>query len=85
MLIIHIIIALTSILYTGFVFLNPSKYKFYISYGFVAATLATGTYLVIMMPSHLVSACFTGIVYLSFVTAGLVAAHKKLAASEVKN
>jgi hypothetical protein len=85
MLIPHIIIALSSILYTGYVFVKPSKNKFYVSYSLIAATLATGTYLVIMMPAHLVSACFTGIAYLAFVTAGIVAAHKRYVASEVKN
>jgi hypothetical protein len=83
MLLIHIIIALSSIGYTGLVFLKPSNNKFYIAYSFVAATLATGTYLVIASPAHMVSACITGIIYLAFVTAGLVSAHKKLASQEV--
>lgn len=79
MLILHILIALSSIVFTGFTFINPSKTKFKTSYTLVAVTLATGTYLVILAPSHMVSACFTGIVYLAFVTAGLVSAHKKFA------
>lgn len=82
-LIFHIIIALSSIVFTGFVFLKPSKKKLYMSYGWVGATIATGSYLVIMTPSHLASACLTGLVYLGFVLSGIVAAHVKLAKEEV--
>jgi len=82
---LHIIIALTSIFYTGYTFVNPSNKKFTISYVLVASTLVSGTYLVIMNASHLVSACMTGIVYLAFVTAGLVAAHRRMAKAERGN
>ncbi len=84
LVIIHVLIAISSIAYTGYTFLFPTKTKFKISYAFVAATLTTGTYLVMMKPAHMVSACMTGIVYLAFVTVGLVAAHQRLVASESK-
>ena len=82
-LILHILIAMSSIGYTGYVLFRPSKNKFYAAYALVGATLVTGTYLVILKSAHLVSACMTGIVYLGFTTAGLVIAHKRLAAEEV--
>lgn len=78
-LILHIIIALISMVYTGFVFFFPSKTKLNISYVLVSATIMSGAYLTIMNLSHMVSACITGIIYLGFVTAGLALAHKKLA------
>lgn len=76
--IIHVLIALSSVVYVGYVYLHPSRRQFYSSYFLVGATLVTGTGLVVSSPSHMVSACFTGIVYLGFVSAGLVLAHKKL-------
>jgi len=79
---LHVLIALSSIVYTGYVYLYPTKKRFNISYAFVAATLITGTGLVIANPSHMVSACFTGIVYLAFITVGLVTAHKKFVKNE---
>ena len=81
-IIFHVLIALGSIVYTGFTFLRPNRAKLNISYALVGATLVTGTGLVIANPSHMVSACFTGIIYLAFMTLGLVSVHKKLAKSE---
>lgn len=78
MLLLHIIIALSSIGYTGLTFLKPSKQKLYISYLLVAATIATGTYLVILMPSHMVSSCITGLVYLGIVMSGILATRHRL-------
>lgn len=78
MLLLHIVIALSSIGYTGLAFLKPSRQKLYTSYLLVAATIATGTVLVILMPSHMVSACITGLVYLGVVMSGLIATRHKL-------
>ena len=84
MLIFHITIALSSIGFTGYVVLHPSKQKLMLSYLWVAATIITGTYLIIMAPAHMVSACMTGLVYLGFVFSGLFAARHKLAKAENK-
>lgn len=83
-LVLHILIALTSIFYTGFVFLFPSHKKLNIAYVLVALTLISGTYLVLINMSHMISACFTGLIYLGFVTLGLVSTHRKLAKLENK-
>ncbi len=81
-IILHVLIAIISIIYTGGTLIHPNKAKLNISYGLVGLTLITGTGLVIANPTHMVSACFSGIVYLAFMTLGLVTAHKKLAKSE---
>ncbi len=83
MLLIHIVIAISSVGFTGYVFLHPSKHKLLASYLWVAATIVTGSYLVIMKPSHLVSACLTGLVYLGFVMSGIIATHVKLSKQQV--
>jgi hypothetical protein len=79
MLLVHILIAISSLIYSGYVFFKPSKKKINIAYALVAATIATGTYLVVLMPSHMVSACISGLVYLAAVSVGIVFANKKLA------
>lgn len=79
-LILHIIIALASIVYTGYVYIRPSWAKLRNSYILVAGTLASGTYLVVIKPSHLLSICLTGLVYLGIVSIGIVAARFKIAA-----
>lgn len=77
-LILHITIALSSLIYTTYLYARPSRRKFYASYGLIAATLLSGTYLVISTHSPLVSSCITGLVYLSVAFYGIFAAHQKL-------
>lgn len=83
-LIFHIFIALFSVFYTGFVYLFPSKRKLNASYITVALTIISGTYLVLVNMSHMVSACITGLIYLGIVGSGLVAAKRKLATVDNK-
>ena len=74
----HIIVALTSVVYTAYVFTRPSKHKLNIAFLLVGATLASGTYLVLVNSSNLVSACVTGLIYLGFVLPAIVSARHKL-------
>ena len=76
---LHVLIAISSVLYTGFVFFSPSKKRLLISYVFVFLTIATGTYLVILKPGHLLQSCLMGLAYLGVVMIGIVSARYKLA------
>jgi len=78
MLILHILIALSSIFYTGFTYISPSKKKINISYMLILSTIGSGTYLIILNQSHMISACITGIIYLGVVSVGILFAKKKL-------
>lgn len=84
MLILHILIALTSVGLTTHVFFNPSRRMLRGAYALVGATLATGTILVMSSPAHMVQACLTGIVYTTGVSYGLVMTQRKLATESVK-
>ena len=79
MLLLHIIIAVSSLIYAGYVYFKPSRKGINISYALIAATIATGTYLIILAPAHMVSACISGLIYLAFVSVGIVFANRKLA------
>jgi hypothetical protein len=75
-------VALTSIAYSAFVFLSPSKTRLQVSYGLVAATLASGTYLVLSTHSPMLQACMMGLIYTGGVLAALVSARHKLTSAE---
>lgn len=83
MLLLHILIALSSIILSGLAYVRPSQQRLTASYGLVAATLATGTYLVVAQPTHLASACISGLIYLGVVGATIAAARFKLAKQEI--
>jgi hypothetical protein len=71
-LLTHIIIALASVAFASYLLIRPSRGKFYVNYAFIAATLASGTYLVLSTGVAMLSACASGLAYLA-VVAGLSA------------
>lgn len=83
-LIIHIAIALASIIYSTDLFFRPADHKFKPAYFLAASTLVSGTILVVSRNSHLVESCVTGIIYLSCVTFAIVIARRKLAFAKQK-
>jgi hypothetical protein len=78
-LLIHIIIAISSVVYTTILLIWPTQTKLWTSYTLVAATLASGTYLTIISPVNMLRTCTTGLVYVVIVTAGIYIARRKLA------
>lgn len=76
---LHVLIALASMAYATYVFFSPSQSKLKISYGLVGATLASGTYLTVINPAHMVQTCTTGLIYLAVVSAAILSARHKLA------
>jgi hypothetical protein len=78
-LILHIIVALSSIVASTASFLVPSKFKLRLTYGLTLLTLASGTYLVWSTHSPLLSSCITGLIYLGVVMSGVLAAWRKMA------
>ncbi len=79
LLLLHIIIATTSIIYTAYVYFFPTRSKLNIAYSLVAGTLISGTFLLLSTPSHMVSTCITGLTYLGEVSIGIISARHKLA------
>ncbi len=80
---LHIIIALASIGSTTYLFVAPTRAKFQASYSLVAATIASGTFLVIVNPAHMVQACMAGLLYISVVLTAIIAAQRKFAKQEL--
>ncbi len=81
-ILIHVIIALTSIIIASIGFFNPSVKKLIVSYGFILATIASGTYLLVTIPSHILQSCLTGLFYLTVVSVATIATHFRLRHAE---
>lgn len=82
-LLIHIIVALSSIVASSVSFVRPSKAKLRLTYGLTTLTLASGTYLVWSTHSPLLSSCITGLIYLGVVLSGVFGAQWKLSRQDV--
>lgn len=78
LLIIHILIALSSLLVAGLAYFRPSAGRLHASYALVFLTVATGTVLTVSLPAHLMQSCVTGLMYLSVVFVAIFAARLKL-------
>jgi hypothetical protein len=78
-ILLHVIIALTSLLYTSWLNFKPSQRGIRGAYWLVGLTLGSGTYLVVSTGSNMVQSCTTGLVYLGLVSAGLFSARYRLA------
>lgn len=77
-LIIHILIALSSIAYASYMFFAPSRSKFVVSYSLVGMTLVSGSFLVLLQPAHMAQACVSGLAYTAFVLVAIVVAKRRL-------
>ncbi len=82
-ILLHVVIALSSIATTTYAFFFPSKSKLRLSYSFTAATVATGFYLLAAYPAHMIQTCTTGLIYLAVIIVGTVSARYRLALSRV--
>ncbi len=77
-LLIHIVIAISSVVYTIYLFLSPSRAKLRYSYLLVALTFVSGGFLVFAKPASLTQTCVTGLAYLAVMAVGIAAVRAKL-------
>jgi len=78
-LISHILIALTSLSCSVFAYVAPTKQRLHLSYGLVAATIASGTVLILQSAGHMLEACTMGLLFVGVSLVAAVAAQRKLA------
>ncbi len=81
----HVIIALGSIAMASYAFFVPSNNTLRVSYGLVAATIISGTYLVVSTRSHMIEACTVGLLYTGAMLTTLVFARRKLAVAALND
>lgn len=77
-LLLHIGVALLSVAFAGYTFIAPSKAKLQLSLWLVGGTLASGTYLVVMAPAHMLQACMAGLFYTVILLVMTVLTQRKL-------
>lgn len=77
-LLIHIIIALASVLFSSITFFKASMKKLALSYGLIVATVASGTYLILTTPGSMLKSCLTGLVYVTIVAVITIATHARV-------
>lgn len=84
LVLLHVISALASIVYSSWLYFYPAAKRFYVSYALAASTLLTGSLLIAAKPTHILQTCLMGLFYLGLVGTAIVAARYKLAASRSK-
>lgn len=67
-LVLHIVIAISSFACATYLLVRPSKRMFTVHYSLIAATLASGTYIVFSTRAPMLSACMSGLAYTAFVS-----------------
>ena len=83
-LILHILVALSSLAFATYLLFAPSTAGFRVNYALIGTTLASGTYLTITTKSHLLQTCLTGLLYLGAVATLTVAAKIRFAYAKNK-
>ena len=78
---LHVAIALASVIYTAYVYFSPTKAKLRVSYALAGLTVASGTWLILSNPAHMVQACISGLAYLALIFFGIALARNKLAST----
>lgn len=77
-ILLHVVIALSSIIVAGYLLVRPSRKGLAMSYAMMAATLGSGMYLVASAPAHMIEACLMGVAYLAVVSVMTIASRVKL-------
>ncbi len=75
---IHVIIAITSIALSSITFFKPALKRLYASYGLIVATVASGTLLLIATPSNILHTCLSGLFYLTVISIVTIATHVRI-------
>jgi hypothetical protein len=79
MLLLHILIAVLSLIWATMTFAKPSAPKLKVSYSLTGAVVLSGVMLVVQNHTVLLQACTSGLFYLAASTSLTVFTHRKLA------
>lgn len=82
---IHVIIACSSLLCTTVLMFKPSKKAFYTTYGLVGGTLISGSFLILDKQAHLVPTCESGLVFIGASLVAIIYAQKKFETQTVRH
>lgn len=77
-ILIHVLIALASIGVASVTYFKPSMKLLATSYGLIVATVASGTYLVVVAQASILHACLSGLFYVTVVSIVTIATHVRV-------
>ena len=83
-IVLHVAIALLSIICTTIGYVRPTNTNLKTSYALIALTFASGFYLVWSEPAQMLHTCMSGITYLGIVSVGVLLTRRKLATLETE-
>lgn len=78
MLILHVTVAILSVILVSLSYAKATKRKIWLSYLLIAATLISGTVVTIQSHAKLIPACTSGLIYIGFMSLGINRAQHKL-------
>lgn len=78
MIIFHIAVAIASIILTAVAFFAVAKWALRGAYVSATLTLASGIYLVWLLPATMLHLCVAGVVYLAIVSFGIAMARRQI-------
>lgn len=84
LIVLHVIAALSSLVATTFAVVWPSARNLRVGVWLTAFTTASGTILIALNHTHMLSACASGLTYLGFALSGLLVSRHRLAHATVK-
>lgn len=82
-LILHIILAVTSLIFTGILIIRPSKNKINGTFLLFLGTLATGTYMIFTLNVNILVTCLEGLAFMAVILGGIAIAKKRMAKQHV--
>jgi hypothetical protein len=85
MLLLHVLTALTSVGFTIYLYVSPSRARLRVSYGLLAGVIGTGTLLIVRSHAPMLQSCMTGMAFVGISLVGIVLATRKLAKAETQN
>ena len=78
MIMLHVAVALTSLIVSLLGIVIASRSLIRSSYVLIAATIATGTILLIIEPAHMLRVCVSGLMYVSLAMGLTYIAHRRV-------
>lgn len=72
---LHVLIALSSVAIASFTYFKPTTRRLAVSYGFIIATVGSGTFLILSASSNILKSCLVGLLYVTAVSVVTIATH----------
>lgn len=84
-ILLHVLIALSGIIWTTYGYFRPTNVNLRVSYALVALTFTSGFYLVWSEPAQILHMCLSGLTYLAIVGGGIALSKRKLMALQAES